>query len=282
MTQNESLVYYNFSMGTAYGGSVNIGTTSMEYVRFGNGPETLILLPGLSDGLSTVKGMAWVLSMPYRKYMHDYTIYMFSRKNDMPEGYTIEDMADDQASVLGQLGITKTAVLGVSQGGMIAQALAIRHPDLITKLIIAVSAPNANDLVKENVNRWLEIVSRNDHRALMIDTAEHYYSEGYRKKYRLLYPSLGLVGKPKTYERFIRNAQAILAFDMFDKLKLISCPTLILAGRNDQIVGVQASLDMHEQIAGSDLYIYEEYGHAPNEEDRHFYDRIFAWLKKEH
>ena len=38
---------------------------------------------------------------------------------------------------------------------MIAQALAIRHPDLITKLVIAVSAPNANDLAKENVNRWL-------------------------------------------------------------------------------------------------------------------------------
>lgn len=282
MRQNESHLYYNFSMRTAYGGEVNIGTTAMEYVRFGNGAENLIILPGLSDGLSTVKGMAWMLSMPYRKYMRDYTIYMFSRKNEMPEGYTIEDMANDQATVLGQLGITKTAVLGVSQGGMIAQALAIRHPDVITRLIIAVSAPNANDLVKENVNRWLEIVSRNDHRALMIDTAEHYYSEGYRKKYRLLYPFLGLVGKPETYERFIRNAQAILAFDTFDRLKLISCPTLILAGRNDQIVGVQASLDMHEQIAGSDLYIYEEYGHAPYEEDRHFYERIFAWLKKEH
>ena len=117
MTQNESHLYYNFSMGTAYGGSVNIGTTSMEYVRFGNGPETLILLPGLSDGLSTVKGMAWVLSMPYRKYMHDYTIYMFSRKNEMPEGYTIEEMADDQASVLGQFGITKTRCLAFPRAG---------------------------------------------------------------------------------------------------------------------------------------------------------------------
>ena len=268
-------------MRNIYGGSVPVRTTSMEYVRFGNGPETLIILPGLSDGLSTVKGMAWVLSMPYRKYLNDYTIYMFSRKNDMPEGYTIEDMADDQASVLEQLGVKKTAVLGVSQGGMIAQALAVRHPEKITKLILAVSAPNANEPVKENVTRWLEFVSKKDHKALMTDTAEHYYSGRYLKKYRLLYPFLGMVGKPKSYERFIRNAQAILAFDMSDRLKQITCPTLILAGRNDRIVGVQASLDMHEQIKGSDLYIYEEYGHAPNEEDRHFYERIFAWLKKE-
>ena len=133
MRQNESHLYYNFSMRTAYGGEVNIGTTAMEYVRFGNGAENLIILPGLSDGLSTVKGMAWVLSMPYRKYMRDYTIYMFSRKNEMPEGYTIEEMANDQATVLGQLGITKTAVFGVSQGGMIAQALAIRHPEWLVR-----------------------------------------------------------------------------------------------------------------------------------------------------
>jgi pimeloyl-ACP methyl ester carboxylesterase len=254
----------------------------MAYARFGRGNRHLILLPGLSDGLATVRGKALLLAAPYRPFLDDFTIWMLSRKDDMPGGFTIRDMARDQALAMDLLGIRKASVMGVSQGGMIAQALAIRHPDLITKLIIAVSAPNANDLAKENVNRWLEIVSKNDHKALMIDTAEHYYSEGYRKKYRLMYPFLGMVGKPKSYERFIRNAQAILAFDTFGRLKLISCPTLILAGRNDQIVGVQASLDMHEQIAGSDLYIYEENGHAPNEEDRHFYDRIFAWLKKEH
>ena len=77
-------------------GCVTIGNTEMAYVSFGSGPKTLVALPGLSDGLATVKGKALVLSLPYRKFFPDYTVYMFSRKNSMPEGYSIRDMANDQ------------------------------------------------------------------------------------------------------------------------------------------------------------------------------------------
>ena len=115
-------------------GSVILGNTEMSYVSFGEGEKNLVVLPGLSDGLTTVKGKAWLLSLPYRKYFRDYTVYLFSRKNDMPEGYSIEDMADDQASAIKSLGIGQACVLGVSQGGMIAQKLAIRHPALVEKL----------------------------------------------------------------------------------------------------------------------------------------------------
>ena len=266
--------------GHAENGSVRINDTDMYYASFGDGPETLIVLPGLSDGLSTVKGLAGILSLPYRKHLKEYTVYMFSRKNNMPEGYSINDMADDQAEAMKQLGIEQASVLGVSQGGMIAQALAVRHPERVKKLVIAVSAPDANDLAKENINRWLDIVREGNHGKLLRDTAEHYYSEPYLKKYRLMYPFLGLVGKPKSYERFIRNAEAILGFDIRKDLSRIACPVWIIAGANDQIVGVNASKEMHERIPQSELYIYEEFGHAPNEEDKEFYERIFAWLNR--
>ena len=81
-------------------GSVKIGNTDMYYAVFGRGPKKLIALPGLSDGLATVKGKALVLSAPFKKFLEDYTVYMFSRKNDMPEGYTIRQMAADQAEAM--------------------------------------------------------------------------------------------------------------------------------------------------------------------------------------
>ena len=62
-------------------GSVLLGNTEMDYVSFGEGEKRLVVLPGLSDGLTTVKGKAWLLSLPYRKFFRDYTVYMFSRKN---------------------------------------------------------------------------------------------------------------------------------------------------------------------------------------------------------
>ena len=72
----------------------------MYYVSFGSGDKKLIVLPGLSDGLATVRGTARLLYFPYRKHLKKYTVYMFSRKNKMPAGYTIREMAEDQAYVM--------------------------------------------------------------------------------------------------------------------------------------------------------------------------------------
>ena len=119
---------------------LTLGKTEMHYVSFGKGDKKLVVLPGLSDGLATVKGKTWLLSFPYRKFFRDYIVYMFSRKNNMPEGYTIRDMANDQALVMRKLGIDQCYLLGVSQGGMISQYLAIDHPDMVIKLILAVTA----------------------------------------------------------------------------------------------------------------------------------------------
>jgi len=258
-------------------GSVILGNTEMSYVSFGEGEKNLVVLPGLSDGLTTVKGKAWLLSLPYRKFFRDYTVYLFSRKNDIPEGYSMEDMADDQASVMKSLGIGQACVLGVSQGGMIAQELAVRHPELVKKLILAVTAPNANETVKTVVSGWMDLAKRGDHTALMSDTAEKLYSARYLQKYRKAFPYLAKLTKPSDYDRFLKNADAILRFDARRELPKIGCPTLIIAGSDDRTVGTNAASELYSAIAGSELYIYEGLGHGAFEEAKDFYDRVLAF-----
>ena len=177
---------------------VTIGDTDMYYVSFGTGEKTLVVLPGLSDGLATVKGKALLLSYPYKKYFRDYTVYMFSRKNEMPEGYSIRDMADDQVRAMKVLEIDRAYILGVSQGGMIAQHMAIDHPEMVKKLILAVTAPNANAVVLDAVTGWISMAMRGDHTALMVDTAEKMYSEKYLRKNQKLFPLLARFTKPRT------------------------------------------------------------------------------------
>ena len=60
----------------AKNGTVPIGNTEMNYAAFGSGNKVLILLPGLSDGLATVKGKALLLAAPYRLFFKDYTVFM--------------------------------------------------------------------------------------------------------------------------------------------------------------------------------------------------------------
>ena len=262
----------------AKNGTVSLEGTKMNYVSFGSGNKVLILLPGLSDGLATVKGKALLLASPYKLFFKDYTVFMFSRKNDLPDNYSIREMADDQAEAMKKLCIEKAVILGVSEGGMIAQHLAVDHADLVEKLVIAVSAPQLNDTIRSVVSTWMELAKQGNHKRLMIDTAEKSYSEAYLKRYRKVYPVIGLIGKPKDYHRFMVNANAIMNFNCFDDLKNISCPTLIIGGKADKIVGPAASYEMHEQIRGSELYMYEKLGHAAYEEADDFNKRVFDFL----
>ena len=66
-------------------GTIEFSDTDMYYVSFGSGKRNLIVLPGLSDGLATVKGKAWLLYFPYRRYLKDYKVYIFSEKKSQIE-----------------------------------------------------------------------------------------------------------------------------------------------------------------------------------------------------
>lgn len=265
----------------AKNGEIILGEAKMSYVSFGQGKHTLILLPGLSDGLTTVQGKALLLARPYRSFFQEYTVYMFSRKDDMPECYSIRDMAKDQALAMHTLSIEKACVMGVSQGGMIAQYLAIDHPDLMEKLILAVTAPCVNDLIKSNVTKWMNLAMQGKHKELMIDTAEKSYSPTYLKKYRKYYPIIGVISKPANYHRFLVNAKAILEFDATGELDKITCPTFIIGGEDDKTVGIQASHSLNERITGSTLYVYAGLGHAAYEEAPDFNQRVSSFLKSE-
>ena len=198
----------------------------------------------------------------------------------MPEGYSIEDMADDQVTAMQKLEIGRAAVLGVSQGGMIAQCIAIRHPDVVERLILAVTAPYANKVVSDAVSSWIDMVNRGDHRALMVDTAEKMYSEGYLKKNRKYFPLIARFTKPSTYDRFLKNANAILRFDVRSELSKISCLTLILSGSDDKTVGNDAPGELKSGIVGSELFVYEGLGHGAFEEAKDFYDRVLAFCRE--
>ncbi len=260
-------------------GSVKIGNTEMYYVAFGKGKRNLVVLPGLSDGLATVKGKAAFIKGDYKKYYEDFKVYMFSRKNEMPEGYSIRDMAEDQVTVMKSLGIEKASVLGVSQGGMIAQYIAIDHPEVVDKLILAVTAPYANKVVTDAVSGWIEMAKKEDQVTLMVDTAEKMYSDAYMKKHGKMFPLIARFTKPKTYDRFLRNAYAILDFDARDELNKIKCPTFIVSGSDDKTVGNDAVKEFSEGIANTEVYVYEGLGHGTFTEAKDFYDRILEYLK---
>lgn len=264
----------------AKNGSIPIGDTDMDYVSFGTGNDILLMIPGLGDGLSTVKGMAIPMSITYQKFAKKYKVYVFSRKNHLEEGCSTETMASDQAQAMKMLGIKKANVLGISQGGMIAQYLAINYPELVEKLVLAVTSSKQNNLLQDAVEKWITMAKQKDYKSLMIDTAEKSYSEKYLSKYRLLYPVLGKIGKPKDVNRFLIQAKSCITHNAYWELGMIVCPTLIIGGECDKIVGVEASKELADKIKKSKLHIYNGLGHAAYEESKDFNKRILDFLSE--
>ena len=266
----------------AKGGCVSFDDADMDYISFGNGSDILIMLPGLGDGLTTVKGMAVPMAMMYRMYAKNYRVYVFSRKSPLEEGYTTKDMAKDQAQAMKMLGITKAKVLGISQGGMIAQHLAIDHPELVDRLVLAVTTSKRNKSMEEVVNHWMALAEQGDYKGLMIDTAEKSYSEKYLKRYRWIYPFLGKIGRPKDFSRFLIQANSCIHHDTYGELVNIPCPVLVIGGADDQIVGAASSVELADKIKDSELFIYQGLGHAAYEEAKDFNHRILSFLSQRH
>ena len=108
--------------------------TSIDCISFGRGSRPLVMLPGLS--FQRVKGAAPALRYMYREFGKSHRVYVIDKKNEVPEGYTVRDMADDTAYAMERLGLSDADVLGVSQGGIIAQYLAIYYPKLVRRLAL--------------------------------------------------------------------------------------------------------------------------------------------------
>lgn len=264
----------------AHNGSVPVGNSKMDYISFGNGNRNLIMLPGLGDGLTTVKGKALAFSILYREYAKEFTVYVFSRKNLLQEGYSTREMAKDYAEAMTVLGISKADVLGISQGGMIAQYLAIDFPDLVNKLILTVTSAEPNETIKKTVGLWIEMAMKGNYKDLIIDTAEKSYSEKYLKKYRRLYPLLTKIGKPKSFNRFLIQSASCISHNAYGELSKILCPTLVIGGDCDNIVGTTSAPAIADKISESELLIYNGLGHGAYEEAKDFNAQVLNFLMR--
>ena len=263
----------------ATNGKVEIGNSDMDFVSFGEGDKCLVMLPGLSDGLKTVKGMAISMSMMYKRFASSYRVYVLSRKNHLEKGYSTRDMAADYKTAMEKIGISKADVFGISQGGMIAQYIAIDYPQLVGKLVLAVTLSKQNETVQNFVTGLIKMAEANDYKGILIETAEKSYTEKRLKKYRLLYPLLSRVGKPKNIDRFIIQANSCISHDAYGELDKIKCPTLIIGGDSDKVVGLGTSEEIAGKIENSKLIIYEGYGHGAYEEVKDFNNEVLEFLR---
>lgn len=257
---------------------LNIDNTYIDYVAFGRGEKNLVLIPGLT--LRNVKGSAIPLAFMYRIFIKEYRVYVLDKRAVVPNVYDIKELADDLHASMIMLGIEKADVFGVSQGGMVAQYLAVNYPESVNKLVLGVTAAKVNPVIDNAIQKWVALSEQNHFEGIVEDMLENMYSESYVKKYRWLFPALTKLSKPKDMKRFMVLANACLTCNIFGELEKIKCPVLVIGGKQDKIVTGEASEEIAKKI-GCEVYMYEELGHSAYEEAGDFNKRVYEFLTKQ-
>lgn len=124
-------------------------------------------------------------------------------------------------------------------------------------------------------SRFLVVVfaKNNDYKSLMMNTLKKTYSSK-----KVANPFISRIGKPKDFSRFIIQANAVLTHDTYSELNRITCPTLIIGGESDKVVGPDASTEMVEKIPNNQVLVYNGLGHAVYEEAKDFNKQVKDFL----
>lgn len=250
---------------------------SMDYCTFGQGQNTLVILPGVS--ILRVMGSAEAIEQSYKPLTRDFTIYVFERRNDMPPVYTVKEMARDTAEVILALKIAPVALFGASQGGMMAMVIAMEHPELVQKMILgSTSAVITEAHYQKMFEGWTRLARTGDAASLYLAFGEALYPRDVFERSQTLIRDLARSVTREDLNRFIIQTEGLRGFDVEKDLGRIECPTLVIGSRDDQVLGGEASERIAERLKHGQLHLYDGFGHAAFDIAPDYRDRMLRFL----
>lgn len=246
---------------------------------------------GDGNPLLLIEGLGYATWMWYRQledFARQYRVIIFDNrgvgKSDKPDiPYSIEMMAGDAAGLLQALGIEKAHVLGVSMGGLIAQALTLNHPHLAHSLVLTCtthggpgSVPAPPETLAAMMNKK-GLAERDALREAMgCALAPEFAAANHEELEKILDWRLS---EPTPEYARQRQLGAVMGADLAPRLKEIKVPTLILTGDLDRVIPMANSDLLHKKINNSTLEVFPGGGHLFFiEQAPAFNGRVLAFL----
>lgn len=182
---------------------------------------------------------------------------------------SIEAMADDALNFIKALGFGKIDIFSFSLGGMIAQALVLKHPDLVRKLVLTGTGPKGGkDMDKIARTTYYDIIraalTRSDPKEFLFFSRDAAGKRAGKEFVARLEERTADRDAPIKVRAFQTQLKAIKKWGRGTPADLskITQPTLIANGDNDRMVPSVLSEDLHRRIKGSELIIYPGSGHG--------------------
>ena len=248
------------------GEHLRAGELDIWVEQVGQGPDVL-LIGGLGDTVESWQFQLDGLADRYRVIAFD---NRGAGRTAMPEGpVSIGAMANDASAVLRALDVPSAHVAGFSGGSIIAQELALHHPELVRSLVLQSTWPVMDAYLRawgRFVNRLLETAP--SERAFLEDFFLWIYTARAHNDGTLdqfIEEVLAFPHKQST-EDVQAFLGALVAHDTTDRLPEIAAPTLVLAGGRDMIGRPELCRAVAELIPGARFDVLEDEAHQPFQE----------------
>ncbi len=226
--------------------------------------DPLLLISGVGGGTWTWEEGVEAWSPGFRVLVFD---NIGAGRSSMPDRpYTVTEMADHAAAVLDAAGVEQAGVLGLSMGGMIAQELALRHPERVRRLVLGSThcgisrrIPPDPDLIRQFAdNSGLSPEQIFDKNLLLLVTPR-FLENGAAVLKRYKERELRAPVQPDYALK--RQLGAIAGFDACGRINQIHVPTLILTAKLDKLVPPENGKILLDQIPGAIKKTFSDAGH---------------------
>ncbi|MBC7381263.1 MAG: alpha/beta fold hydrolase [Burkholderiaceae bacterium] len=226
----------------------------LNFIKQGKGP-ILVLSHALGSDLGMWDEVATALQSRYTVLRYDHRGH--GKSEVVPGPYTIAGLAEDAAALIARQARQPVHFVGISMGGIVAQALAVRYPQWIRSVVVADAASHADDKTRARWQERIRLVEEGGIEAVADYVMARYFTPEFRAdtenggKARVAATRARLVATdPAAY---VASCQALANMDFRTSNGLIHCPSLVVCGLRDEYTPPALSRAMAIGISGAQL-----------------------------
>jgi len=252
----------------------------LPYMRIGSGPRNLVIFDGLSFSHRPPSGfMRRTITSCFKRFAKDFTVYYVSRKPGLPTGYSMRDMSEDYATMIrNELG-EPVDVMGISTGGPIAQHFAVDHPDLVRRLVLAMTGYRLSEQGAELQRRLGSLAQQGKWRVAAATLATGITSGVTRPLFEACFWLFGkrIFGAPSSPSDGLVELESEDKHDFKEHLAEIKAPTLVIGAEKDFFYPIRETA---AGIPNAKLILYRKVGHDAMMK-RQFSEDVLAFLTED-
>jgi 3-oxoadipate enol-lactonase len=184
-------------------------------------------------------------------------------QSDHPAGpYSMSQHADDLASLLDGLGVRRAHMLGISYGGEVSQAFALRHRKRVLSLVLADTVSEVGPELRLIVEGWKAAALSGDHDLFYLVTAPWNFSPAFIERHAAVLAAARERYRSLDLPAVARLCDAFLGVSFTEELRRLDVPACVIVGDQDRLKGPRYADILHRAIRGSRLHLLAGAGHA--------------------